>query len=153
MSERTKKRRLRLGRKTALAIGLFVLIALGWFCFRLHRARTQFKAVSEIKKLGGWIFYDCRYTEDGRLESARPAGPGWLRGWLGTDFFARVNGVKLTETAQLEGLGDFQLVSRPCSGVTDAAMVHLKPLDELEWLALHNAPVTDAGLSDLERFA
>ena len=153
MTDPIKRTRSHLRRKVPFVIGIVVLIAFGWFGIRFQRARIQSQAVTEIKKLGGWVFYDCRYAEDGSLKSANPAGPSWVRRRLGADFFGRVNGVKLTETAYLEGLGDFQLVSRPCNGLTDAAILHLEPLGDLQWLALHGAPITDTGLSDLASFA
>jgi len=36
------------------------------------------------------------------------------------------------------------------SGVTDAGLVHLKGLTDLEWLALDGRQVTDAGLDHLK---
>ncbi len=153
MAEKANGRRLRLHPKVLLATGLLALVAIAWFAVRFHRARTQAKAVTEIKRLGGWVFYDCRYTEDGRLKSAKPAGPRWLRRWLGADVFGHVHGVRLTETANLEGLGDFQLVNRPCHGVTDAAIAPLATLIDLEWLALNGAPVTDDGIAHLARLS
>ena len=151
ISDHGDGRRLRLRRKVLLAFGLLLMIGGVWFALRLHRARIQAKSVTEIKELGGWVFYDCRYTEDGRLKDAAPAGPRWLRSWLGTDFFGRVTGVRLTEAPHLEGLGDFQLVSRPCQGISDAAIKPLETLGDLEWLALNDAPVTDSGIASLER--
>ncbi len=65
------------------AILLLVTLAacfLGEIGMRLHQARQQRVAVSEIVKTGGMFEYGYAYHEIGRPKSgAKPNGPQWLR--------------------------------------------------------------------------
>jgi len=136
-------------RKVAMAIGLVLLIGLGHLVIKMPGVRRQARAVATVRQLGGWVFYDCRYQPNGEMADARPPGPGWLHNLLGMDFFGTVTGVKLTEVGQLEGLGDFEFLSRPCPKVSDASLALLCEFSDLEWLALNRAKITDAGLKNL----
>ena len=135
------------------AVAVVVLTAAVFLTVMYRQAARQREAVAAVRRLGGWVCYNCRYDASGRMTSASPPGPRWLRSLLGDDFFGRVEGVKLSSVERLEGLGDFQLLSRPCPGVTDDAMRHVAALPDLQWLALSGTEITDAGLAQLEALA
>lgn len=141
--------RFRLPRKLAVGIGLVLLVGLGYLAVRMPGVRRQERAVTAVRQLGGWVFYDCCYHPNGEMANASPPGPDWLHGLLGVDFFGTVTGVKLTEVGQLEGLGDFEFLSRPCPKVSDASLALLREFGDLQWLALNRAKITDAGLNNL----
>ncbi len=131
-------------------LGVIVVVGLGWLLIGLREAHRQKQAVKAVRDHGGWVFYNCQYSPDGWLKSAGPFGPRWLQDLLGVDFLSEVNGVKFTEVEQLEGLGGFDLLGRPCPGVTDDTLVFLQELRSLQWLALHHTKISDAGLPYLQ---
>src|SRR6267143_506127 len=53
-----------------------------------QRVASQRAAVRAIEDLGGDITYD--FELEGKSE---PPGPGWLRAWIGDDYFRRVASV------------------------------------------------------------
>lgn len=138
-----------LARGALPALAIAALVGLGYSGVKVDEARRQKQAVAALRELGAWVFYDCRYDSDGTLRSAKPPGPQWLTAIVGVDLAGTVRGVKLTEAEQLDGLATFELLSRPCPAVNDAALVHLEKLEGLQWLALNRAKITDAGLRHL----
>jgi hypothetical protein len=95
---------------------------LGWFAHKVQQARAQQEAVKAIRKLGGSVVEE---PSDGVIRTA-VAGVGKL---FGEDLSGDVTGVSFGGTQ-----------------VTDAGLVHLRGLTQLEWLTLHSTQVTDAGL-------
>ena len=59
----------------------------------------------------------------------------WLREFVGVDFF--------TNSASVSFNGDYDTI-------TDAGLVHLSALTQLQRLAIERAPVTDAGLEHVK---
>jgi internalin A len=110
---------------------LLVLLSGLWMGWRVNRAHEQRRAVAAIRRAGGGISYDYEFSvaKGYRRPSARPWAPAWLRNWLGDEFFQEVTSVKF--------------INRP---VTDADLSPLASLDCLEEVAIHGAPISDAGL-------
>jgi Leucine-rich repeat (LRR) protein len=136
-----------------LGTAAVVLVGLGWLVVRLHQAARQADAVRHVRERGGWVFYNCRYDESGLLTKTGPPGPAWLRGLLGADFFGRVDGVRLSEAKRLEGLVELELIGRPLAKLTNDDLAPLHVFADLQWLALHDTRIGDAGLEHLEGFA
>ncbi len=160
MSETQKPRRRRFQYSLRSLFLLMFLASLGmsWVAVRIKRAREQKAAVEEIRKLGGVVVCDYELDNSGNeLPSARPPGPAWLRDLLGEDFFATVVHVyfnsswvtdaSLVHLTQLTQLQRFDLFSRQ---VTDSGLYHLKGLTHLQTLGLEDTRVTDAGLEHLK---
>jgi hypothetical protein len=106
-----------------LAVVLVLAVPCGWLAAQLYQAKRQRDAAAAIEESGvevGW---------------SEPSGPLWLWDLLGNDL---IDG-RHVDSVQL--LGD--------KGA-DAALRHLKALDQVERLDLMRSQVTDAGLENLE---
>jgi hypothetical protein len=116
-----------------VALLVFMLLASTgtWFTVRVQRAKRQEDAVEAIRGFWGFVAYDYE-----QVPGSAPPGPDWMRRLFGEDFFATAVGVAL---------------ERKLNGpvVTDAALVHVKALHQLEWLALDDAQITDDGLQQI----
>jgi hypothetical protein len=109
-----------------------------------QRAAGQRAAVRAIEDLGGDITYDFEL-----LGNAEPPGPRWLRAWIGDDYFRRVTSVAFwdphTTDEHLRILTTLNRVRRVYldgTQVTDAGLVHLEHLTDLELLSLRSTHVT-----------
>lgn len=109
----------------ALAAGGLLLVIAGGLAAWLTWHR-QVQAITEIERLGG-------------AADLVPVGPDWLRMIVGDEVMTGYDRVTAVYLSNL--------------GVTDADLVHIKGLTELERLVLNNLPVTDAGLMDLKELA
>jgi len=106
-----------------------------WLAVVVNRAHQQRDAVAAIRALGGAVMYDYDFDAAGvQIRNAEPPGPAWLRRLLGVDFRSRATWVYLAGAP-----------------TTDADLVHLRNLPELNWLHVGNKPITDAGLAHLAR--
>jgi hypothetical protein len=130
---------------------VIVVVALAYFLYTAHRARTQSKNVSEIQRIGGDVYYDYHYaTVDGSLDpDASPPGPSWLRSILGRDFFSDVVDIDLppemVDDHLLGNLCDFPRLSSLGVGpaVTDNGLRDLRRLKQIEFLSLTGPAVND----------
>ena len=83
---------------------LVFLVSATCFCLGLYvnEANQQREAVSEIKALGGTVWYDCEYDSTAGIYLRLPPRgwqePAWLRSLLGADFFHCVESVRLTNS-------------------------------------------------------
>ena len=141
----------------------------------MERKRKEREVVDDIIKRGGRVEYD--FEIDVR---SKPAGPDWLRGLLGENFFDEVYVVQLkticgpgfeqvkgmtflkwvgldkTEVADadlgfLKGLPDLQMLDLNFTTAGDTGLVNLEELTELRWLYLAHTSVTDAGLVHIRK--
>jgi hypothetical protein len=104
-----------------------------WLAAVVNRAHRQRDAVAAIHALGGAVMYDYDFDAAGnQIHNAEPPGPAWLRRLLGVDFRSNATWVYLAGAP-----------------TTDADLVHLRNLPELNWLHIGNKPITDAGLVHL----
>ncbi len=159
---RPKRRRLPCRLRTLLLFALVLLAMQGtWFAVKMEQAERQRAAIEEIENLGGVVWYDYQLDADGvpKTEEAQPAGPWWLRRFLGDDLFRNVVKLDLTQTEiddeglkRLEGLTDLESLSLG-ERVTDAGLVHLEGLPQLHALNLRATQVTAAGVLDFQKAA
>jgi len=158
---------------------LFVVVTVFcvWMGITAKRARDQRQTVEAIREMGGLVFYEHQlpdgvYTLNGptsiippfvRLDStfltlSDPPGPKWLRRIVGDEYFFTVAQVYLYgphfTDAGLVAIGrltDVQLVSLNSTQITDAGLVHLERLTDLEELLLDGAAVTDERVEKLRQ--
>ncbi|HEV2969088.1 MAG TPA: hypothetical protein VGY55_03800 [Pirellulales bacterium] len=120
--------------RSLLIFTLICAIPCAWLGRNVERKRRDREAVDAIVKLGGSVVYDYQIDRSGKpIPGAEPPGPDWLRKLLGENLFSEV-----------------ALVSLDGTKVTDAGLVYLRDLTQLETLYLISNNVTDEGLVNLE---
>jgi hypothetical protein len=153
---------------------LFLLVAVcavpcGLFKWKWDRKQAERRAVTEIKKVGGFVAYDWQVTEGYsasavtllRLKQAQrrePPGPAVLRKFLGDDFLAHLVQVQFPyaeitddELVWMKALPDLEYLDlRNKKGITDNGLEHLQSLSRLHWLVLNQTKLTGAGLRHLK---
>ena len=176
---RPRRRWLRLSVRGLMLLVLAVGGGIGW---KANRASYQRRAVAAIKEGGGMVTYDFQKYRNPALSKQKgeePAGPRWLRRWLGDEYFQEVvhvnfyqrpptpellgvvaglDGVnelflyKMTGSAGLDHLpemGRLKTLLIEGSGIDDAAMAEVSRVAALEQLTINKARLTDAGLARL----
>jgi len=127
--------------------------ALGWV---VHRARIQRNAVAAIERAGGTAVYDWQWKNEGYIRNGKPAAPKWLVDHIGVDYLGHVSFVQLgsrnsdaelVHVGQLTQLEELILLG---SAVTDDGMSHLKGLARLQRLILSGPAITDTTLAQLK---
>ncbi len=148
-------RYLRFSLRGLIVVVLIIGGSLGWV---VHRARVQREAVAAIEKAGGTVVYE---GDSGRpiYLPRKPASElralSWLVKRVGVDYFDGVVRVALTgkdSAAALSYIGDLPHLKSlflDVPNLTDADLVNLKGLHELELLSL-NDKVSDAGMKHLK---
>ena len=134
--------------------GAFCLLLLaGGLCLAplVQRARYQHAAVEAIEDHGGIVTYDFE-----RLGWGEPAGPRWLRSWVGNDLFMRVEIVRFFDPrtsdeslAPLRCLRSVKKLHLDGTQVTDAGLAHLERLPELRLVSLKETRVTEEAVARL----
>ncbi len=133
-------------------------VGMSWVGVKMQRARKQKEVVEEIKKLGGFVYYDYQVDSWGdEIAGAEPPGPAWMRSLLGDDFSVAVIGAGLhgTEASdadleQLKGFTQPRWLWLGATQVTGDGLKHLKGLTQIQQLWLSNTQLTDAGLKYLK---
>ena len=64
-SPNPKRRFLRFSLRALLLFVVVLSVPLGWFAWEMQRARRQRVAVDRIWELGGEVFYDYKFDENG----------------------------------------------------------------------------------------
>ncbi len=113
--------------------GLVVVVLLvgGWLGWIVRSARIQRDAVAAIRKVEGLVDYDWEWCDGNHIPDGKPWAPESLVQLLGVDYFGHVTSV---------GFG---------SQESDATLVHVGCLTQLEELNLNQSSVSDAGLQHL----
>jgi hypothetical protein len=146
------RRRFQFSIRSLLVLVLAVAIPCSWLATKRQQAARQREAYDVLRKFGH-VSYDFP-------SSSRPAepAPAWLRKMLGDDFFVDVEficfgggpefgDVELAYVGDLSALKSFTCFD---GAVTDAGMVHLNGLTNLQFLFLGFPQITDAGLVHLK---
>jgi Leucine Rich repeat len=166
-----KRRWFQFSLRTLMIFVVIVAIPCAWLGRKIAQKRREREAVASVVKLGGRVFFDYQRDETGSRpagppggtktsaswrEKADPAGPAWLRSFLGDDFFSEVGGVWADSSAftdaHLDGIGHFlylQDLSLQGSRVTDAGLANVESLRRLKHLYLDNTRIGDDGLAHL----
>ena len=94
---RRRRSRLALSLRATMLLVLLLAVPMAW---KVNRARAQRRAVAEILRVGGKVYYDYQYSGDVRQYSGadfnlrgKPSGPAWLRSRLGDEYFGEVTDV------------------------------------------------------------
>ncbi len=133
---------------------LIVGIGGGVTAVGLPRARRQQEALNEVRKLGGWSLYDCRWDAAGELERAGPPGPKWVTRLMGAGFRGTVNCVSFAGAERLPGTPNMDVFGLShANRLTDDGLTVLGNLPDLEWLALNHTQITDAGLDHVQNLS
>jgi hypothetical protein len=156
-----------------------------WFGFESNKARRVRLAIAEIEKRRGWIMYSDEWdmSAGGELPirhgSSTPPPLQWLRGWIGTEYFAGISGVTVTTAgndlafldlmprlkslsiekstvtddglAAIAGQSDLIYLWLDDTRISDAGLLHLRQMKRLKYLYIRNSLVTDAGIAALKR--
>ncbi|NQU24115.1 MAG: hypothetical protein HQ567_22765 [Candidatus Nealsonbacteria bacterium] len=140
--------------------GLFVLmtlvaIACSWYTVEMQKAMKRRATIAEIYELGGCVwYYDARYPDT----FEPPRWYSWLRKLHGEEHLGNARSVnfvgpKITDAGlvQLENLTDLEALNLWSTQITDAGLVHLKGMAKLERLILgQGTQITDVGLEYLK---
>ena len=155
MQTQTKSRWFRFSLRSLLILLTAFTIWLGW---HVHRSREQHRGVSEVRQLGGTVFYSFQLSENGRFDpDGKPRIPAWLWGWLGEDFIWPVVSIDLrgdeVSNEDLVCLERFQNVTRLilyCPALSDEAMTHVAELKGLRMLHLSDTGISNDGVATLD---
>ena len=150
-----KRRWYQFSLRTLLLLVAIVAVGCGWLGRKIEQKRQERAAVQVIRALGAEVYYD--YQVVGRGQPPRePDGPRWLRDLLGDDFLAHVDAVELPQQgagavlANLKSLTRLRVLNASGDELTDASLVPLNELTELQELGLWGADnVTDRGIANL----
>jgi Leucine-rich repeat (LRR) protein len=135
---RSKRRWWRFSLRTLLIFVTLFCVSVGWFLLRLHRAERQRIAVANLKEAHFGVHYDWELNYDVTGNQAPElAGPGWLRNWLGNDFFDDVVDVSSP-------------LDRPeRNAIRDDEFQWVFSLPKLRFLNIHDLSITDASITKL----
>ncbi len=118
---------------------------------RLASAAKRRRAIAAIRNVGGRIVYDWQ------IVSRKPPVPRWLRTLLADAILYSVVEVDFEKTqvtdaglVHLKALTEIEVLDLTGTQVTDAGLVHLKALKNLQGLDLSGTQVTDIGLEGLK---
>lgn len=133
-----------------------VLIAGGWLGWMVRNARVQRDAVAEIRRSGGWVWYDWHFKSGDIDRNARPWAPKWLVDRVGVDYFGHVVFAGLgrqasdMELAHVGRLGRVETLILDVTRISDAGLAHIRGLTRLKELTIAATSVGDAGLGYIE---
>lgn len=132
---------------------IFTTVVAIWLGLWSNSARRQRDAVAALRKAGATVEYDFERSRNGKPRS----WPAWLVGIVGVDSLANVTfvsgwGFFLTDAdlVHIRKLTDVQMLNLGNTQVTDAGLVNVKGLTDLESLSLDSAQITDTGLIQLQ---
>jgi hypothetical protein len=147
------RRWLRFSLRFLMLLVVLIAIPLAW---KVNRVRHQREVVSVIARLDGDLLYDYqrRAITDGPTQ--QPAGPQWIRRFVGDDFFADVVQVQLSGAqvsdgtlARVVSLPELQLLGVRSDNVTDQGLAMVARKKSLMSLTLRSNRLTPAGIDYL----
>jgi hypothetical protein len=134
---------------SSLAVFVTLLcVSLAWLAYERNLVRERVAAIEAIEKLGGNVGFD----------SKKPFRPTWLRSLVGDNTPGEVIEVAIhnpqfsdADLIHLTGLPELNYLYLNKTHVTDAGLARLVKLKKLKVLSLwRSKEVTDAGLTDLK---
>lgn len=177
--------------RSFLLLVVAVAVPTGLIASQMHQAEKQRMVVAAMKAAGGGgVRYDYEWNsleefwETGYWSDPEMPAPEWLVELLGIDFFGHIvfvgfdrplegrhnldwahfksliylrylgpDGGQITdaELVNIERLTNLEILHIGATHVTDAGLMHLQALTRLRWLTLSDTQVTDAGLKHLSR--
>jgi hypothetical protein len=156
METKSQRRWFRYSLRTLLVLVTIASVAFCWLGLKMRQSQRQKEAVEAIRKLGGYVAY---YHEGRHMVVAPPPpGPVWLRTLAGDDVFSQVHHVRLSgetvtdaDLVHLQGLTELQVLVLSGTQITDAALVELQGLTQLEDLFVAHTQVTKKGCQELQK--
>jgi hypothetical protein len=148
--------------RSLLIFTVIVAVASAWLRSEVESKRQEREAVAAIVQAGGTVDYDYQwdYRQSGQPgQSVKPPGPGWLRGLLGENFFARVRSVSFDRmpgadvnavAPNLDRIAGVRYLYFNNSNLADDGLAHVKGMSRLEVLYLDGTKISDAGLANLQ---
>ena len=148
------QRFLRFSVRGLIVMVLVIGVWLGWLA---HSARIRREAVAAILKAGGSVAYDWEYVDGNVTRGRKPWAPEWLVDLIGVDYFGHVTvaliGTRstVTEAVMLEvgRMTQLQDLILSNTSVGDTGLVHLSRLRKLTSLHLSGTQITNAGLASI----
>ena len=131
-----------------LLLVLVIGSALGW---TLHKVREQGIAVAALEKAGCWFHFVDGDPQTFLERLRRSCGEMDYRNVAAA--IGRGSQVTDAELVHVEALTQLQRLFLDQTQVTDAGLAHLERLTELRELHLEETQVTDAGLAHVERLS
>lgn len=133
---------------TLLFLAIVIAIGVGLFSWDWHRAYRKRQVAAEVKQLGG----DVRF---GKPPEATGLISGWLHLLLGDEYFAEAMYVALKprseeDLEQLRAYPELRDLGLSGPGVTDAVLLKLPDIVQLESLDVRTAAITELGLQSLQ---
>ncbi len=151
---KTKRRWYQYSLRTLFVLMTLFAIACSWYAVEMQKAAKRRAAIADITRLGGRVYY---YDDSDPYTAGKP--PEWFS-WLrklygdehlGNAVVVEMGGTQVTDAdlVDLKGLTNLEWLDLCNTQITDASLVHLEGLIDLDWLGLAEAPITDAGLVHL----
>lgn len=135
-----------------MAVMVLCVLACSYIADRFEQARRQSEAVAAF---GGreFVVYDYEMDRSGNmLHFPEPTTPKWLLDRYGVDFFHPVVIVHVTKPESLGQVGKLRHLQElyvSCA-TTDADLVHLKGLRQLQRLDLCHSQISEEGANTLQ---
>lgn len=160
-SNETKPPNRRRGFRVSLRVFMLLILAVGvWLGWKTNKARRIRRAVAEVQRLGGTVWYDYQLIAWLDRDTALRPEPRWIQRLLGPEYFHDVHSVnfgighvagdgrkRIEDLGFLSDLSELRVLEISNSGVDDAAFRSLGPLPRLRMVSLHEPRVGDAGLA------
>jgi hypothetical protein len=135
-------------RRFTLSLRVFmvlILVGAGFVGWRARRASLQRRTVATIRQAGGRVRYDYQPVrvpngQDRFLPNAQPWAPAWIRRLIGDEYFQEVLRVTWFRFFNLNGRNQGTPIS------PDELLGVVAGLDRIEFLSLHEFPITDLGM-------
>ncbi|NQU24227.1 MAG: hypothetical protein HQ567_23340 [Candidatus Nealsonbacteria bacterium] len=153
-SQPPKRRWYQYSLRTLFVLVTLVAMACSWYAYEMRKAAERRAAVAEIIERGGSVAY---YGAAHPFRGKPPRWFSWLRKLhgdehLGNVLIVRFDGTQVTDAGlvHLKSLPNIEAIDLLDTRVTDAGLAHLKSLRSLQWLRFDGTEVSDAGLVHLE---
>lgn len=153
--------RMKPSRRIRLSVGsLLVLVTLlaGFLSWRTMRANEVKRLQRSIASLDGKIAYRHQLADGKLTKSRNPAVPEVVLDVVGEAWFATPEALLLDysplrddDLTFLKDVKGIRLISLPSTGITDAALVHVASVTELQSLLIYCTGITDEGIHNLTK--